>query len=204
MKRQILLCTLVALAMAGCGRSNWNIGQDQVVYRDGQSRPATSTSSTSTPVGGGNDILVVEEGAVNAPIEDKTYDEQVMEAQNQVHVVNQQAEQTMTNIDGYQENVSEVAQNSADAAAATATNAAQDAAGNYHISTIIDNWGQPNSKRAGGIYVWQSCQSTGKYVEKCEGDTCRTAPETTCCDRELRTNTAGYVTNLKEALAKCM
>lgn len=73
----------------------------------------------------------------------------------------------------------------------------------FHIDEVIKTWGEPNLRRP-NVYIWKNCKATGKYIDKCEGDTCETVPETKCCERALKTDSEGYVLNLKQAISACM
>lgn len=74
--------------------------------------------------------------------------------------------------------------------------------GLYHITAIIEAWGEPNSKGP-NEYVWKSCKATGEYKEECDASSCRTIPLTKCCDRVLKTDNGGYVKNLSTAIEEC-
>lgn len=78
----------------------------------------------------------------------------------------------------------------------------------FTIDQVIKSWGTYDLKRTAsdgtGIYIWKVCKSSGKTKTECDGDTCDTIQENKCCERALRTDSEGYVTNLKQAIAKCM
>ncbi|CZE45793.1 hypothetical protein [Campylobacter geochelonis] len=84
----------------------------------------------------------------------------------------------------------------------------QNSSQNFHINTVINTWGEPDLTRTNSagnqVYVWQNCKATGKYIERCDQNTCETIPEQECCERALITDQNGYVQNLKEAVNSCM
>lgn len=84
----------------------------------------------------------------------------------------------------------------------------KDRKNSFTIDQVIKSWGPYDLKRTSNsgnpIYIWKNCKTTGKTKTQCNGDTCDTVQETTCCERALRVDSEGYVTNLKEAIASCM
>lgn len=79
---------------------------------------------------------------------------------------------------------------------------------NFHIDTVINTWGEPTSTRVNSagnkVYVWENCKPTGNFIESCNENGCETIPEKECCERDLITDEAGYVQNIKEAVNSCI
>lgn len=64
----------------------------------------------------------------------------------------------------------------------------------YHVSSIIEQWGQPtstNSKR----HYWKECAYTGYVVTNCQYGNCRSHQETVCCHQYLNTDKDGIITS---------
>lgn len=179
-----ILTTLFVAIFIGCSASNWNLGNNSpVIKKDNQniSQQQNSTSQSQTVPG---DIISVEKD-INEPIEDiQVVDNGVLNESN-------------STIDDKSDDKYEKVQQE------SAIIDKEDSNGNKHISAVIAAWGEPKFKTSDGVYIWESCRKSGKYVKNCEDNECQAVAQEVCCDRKLKTNQNGYVTNLREALKEC-
>ena len=67
----------------------------------------------------------------------------------------------------------------------------------YHISSLINHWGDPYSVK-GRKYTWKDCTYTGYVITNCQYGNCRSHQETTCCYQILTTDKDGIITNYSE------
>ena len=192
MKKTIIFVT--ALFFAGCGPSNWNVfSRDLGTIQAPSNHPVQSTQTAQTkpvqaPVQSSvpsveDDFEVVEEDLSKI----NTKSTQIKE--NAENSINEKVE----NVQEKAQSVKETAQEKVETVKEKVSETKQTATSQYHINKIIEIWGEPNSvsTNANGnkVYSWKNCKSVGG--------------KTSCCDRKLRTNDAGYVQNLKEAIATC-
>ncbi|MCI6988145.1 MAG: hypothetical protein MR902_01035 [Campylobacter sp.] len=199
-----LIIAVFAMTLIGCSASNWNLGKQHVV----QKKPKTAQTTTAPKADNQNNQTIVkpqiqeETIAINEPIEENTENEKISELFEGINLEENQAtaddKLAMQNA-AQNDNTTTVTS----AGAATSTVAATNSIGAYHISAVIKAWGEPDKKRANGEYIWKSCTPTGEYEQVCDDNSCNTVPKTSCCDRVLKTDSGGYVTNLKEAVQKC-
>lgn len=160
MKKHIAILAIFALFFAGCGYSNWNLGN---------AAPKPPQEQTQTG---------------NGQLDNSIHHDQIQTTDSGTGVVDITGSGT------------------------TSPEGAPSQGNMFHIDTIISTWGEPNTIQTNAlgekVYIWKNCRSTGQYIEKCNADSCETVPETVCCERKLVTNSEGYVTNLKQAIAECM
>lgn len=77
----------------------------------------------------------------------------------------------------------------------------------HSIDEILDAWGSPtrveNGNNGNKSYIWQNCNSTGKYKTVCSDDECSTEPETKCCTTRVNTDKEGYIIDHKNIKKVC-
>lgn len=68
----------------------------------------------------------------------------------------------------------------------------------YHISSLVEQWGHPNSQK-GNRYHWKECTYTGYVISQCQYGNCRSYRETTCCGQHITTDKDGIITGYSES-----
>jgi len=197
---------VTVLFFCGCGPSNWNIlskdiPQSQPTSNEPIARPTGNTQAQTPQIQApsvDDEFVMIEEDLSDVAQKTQTKaEEKVAQSESDLFETVQTAENEA------KEEVQKVKDEVA-AAPAAATNAQNQ----YHISKIIEIWGEPNTTsydvKNNKIYHWKNCKATGKTENRCDSNgNCEKVPTTSCCERKLRTNDAGYVQNLKEAIDTC-
>lgn len=68
----------------------------------------------------------------------------------------------------------------------------------YHISSLVEQWGYPNSQK-GNRYHWKECTYTGYVISQCQYGNCRSHRETTCCGQHITTDKDGIIIGYRES-----